>query len=147
MSISAKDFFTKEQKEDIKQAILNAELDTSGEIRVHIETVCAGDVMDKAAYIFKQLNMHKTKLRNGVLIYLAIKNRKFAVIGDIGINKAVSDDFWNAVKDKMLNNFREGNFTDGLCEAITLSGKQLKKYFPYQQDDINELSDDISFGK
>lgn len=147
MSVSAKDFFTKEQKEAIKQAIVNAELDTSGEIRVHIDKVCSGDVMDKAAFIFKKLNMHKTKLRNGVLIYLAIKNRKFAIIGDLGINRTVPEDFWNVIKDKMLSNFRENKFTEGLCEAITLTGKHLKKFFPYQQDDINELPDDISFGK
>lgn len=147
MTISAKNFFTKKEKEDIKKAIVNAELDTSGEIRVHIDQLCSRDVMDNAAYIFKNLNMQKTKLRNGVLIYLAIKNKKFAIIGDIGINKVVPENFWDSIKDKMLENFKEGNFTNGICEAITLSGKQLKKYFPYQKDDINELPDDISFGK
>lgn len=138
-------FFSQEEKEEIRQAVLNAELDTSGEIRVHIENTCNGDVMDRAALVFKQLDMHKTKLRNGVLIYLAVKNRKFAIIGDVGINQKVSKDFWDNIKHDMLKYFREGNFTTGLSEAIIKSGEQLKKHFPYHRDDVNELPDDISF--
>lgn len=143
---SAREFFTKDEEQQIRQAILNAELDTSGEIRVHIENKCSGDVMDRASHLFKQLNMHKTKLRNGVLIYLAVKNRKFAVLGDQGINHVVSDDFWDNIKRVMLMHFRNEEFTTGLTEAIKRSGQQLQKHFPYQTDDVNELSDDISFG-
>jgi uncharacterized membrane protein len=147
MGKTARSFFSKEQKEDIKQAILNAELDTSGEIRVHIENVCDGEVMDRAAYIFEKLNISNTEQRNGVLFYLAVKNRKFAIIGDTGINKTVPEDFWEGVKIKMLNRFRESDFTGGLVEGIAIIGKYLKKHYPYQTDDVNELSDEISFGK
>ena len=145
-TVKAKDLFTDDQKELIKLSIENAELDTSGEIRVHIESNCAGDVLDRATYIFDKLGMQKTALRNGVLIYLAVKTRKFAIIGDAGINKVVPSGFWNDVKNIMFDHFRDGKFTEGLSEAITKTGEQLKKYFPYQVDDINELPDDISFG-
>ena len=142
-----KDFFTKEQREDIRQAILNAELDTSGEIRVHIETNCKGEVLDRAAFIFSKLGMQKTEKRNSVLFYLAVRNRRFAVMGDKGINAVVPEDFWDDVKNILLNHFREERFTEGLIEGITLVGNKLKSHFPYQTDDVNELSDDISFGK
>jgi len=146
MTRNAKDFFDKEQREDIKHAILNAELDTSGEIRVHIESNCTGDVMDRAAFIFDKMGMQKTSKRNGVLFYLAVKNRRFAVIGDIGINTAVPTDFWDDIKNLMLNHFRDNHFTDGLIEAIDRVGQKLKEHFPYQTGDVNELSDEISFG-
>ncbi len=143
---SAKEFFTREQKEDIRQAILNAELDTSGEIRVHIETRCSGDVMDRAAYIFEKMGMQKTDRRNGVLFYLAVKNRRFAVIGDKGINASVPEDFWDEITHMLLNHFREGHFTEGLIEGITKVGIKLKKHFPHQTGDVNELPDEVSFG-
>jgi uncharacterized membrane protein len=145
--MSPKAFFTKEQNEDIILSIKNAELDTSGEIKVHIEEKCPGDVLDRAAIIFKKLDMHKTELRNGVLFYLALKNRKFAVLGDAGINKAIPENFWDEVRNIMLNHFRENRFTEGLVEGISLAGQQLKKHFPYKHDDVNELSDEISFGE
>lgn len=145
--MSVKNFFTTQEKEDITIAIKNAELDTSGEIRVHVENTCKGDVKDQAAYFFEKLEMHKTEQRNGVLFYLAIKNRKFAILGDTGINQVVEDDFWDDIRDQMLNHFRENNFVDGLIEGITMAGQQLKNHFPYQKDDVNELSDEISFGK
>ncbi len=146
MKKAAAEFFSREEKEDIRQAILNAELDTSGEIRVHIETNCAGDVMDRAAYLFDKLNMNKTEQRNGVLFYLAVENRKFAVIGDRGIHALVLDEFWEGLKTLLLNHFREGKFTLGLIEGIGLVGEKLKKHYPYQTDDVNELPDDITFG-
>ena len=147
MGIAAKDFFSKQEQEDIKQAIMNAELDTSGEIRVHIENTVTGEVMDRAAYLFEKLEMNKTELRNGVLIYLAVKNRRFAILGDSGIHKVVPENYWSDIKANMLNHFRENRFTDGLVEAITSTGLHLKKHFPHHHDDINELPDDISFGK
>ena len=142
---SASNFFTKDQQEYLRQSIMNAELDTSGEIRVHIENTCKGDALDRALAVFKKLGMEKTESRNGVLIYLAVKNRKFAIIGDEGIHEVVSEIFWESIKNKMLNQFRENHFTEGLVEAITETGQQLKKYFPHQTDDKNELPDDISF--
>ena len=147
MGTYARDFFSKQDEEDIRQAISNAELDTSGEIRVHIENTCTGDVMDRAAFIFRQLDMHGTAARNGVLIYLAVKNRRFAIIGDVGINSVVPPNFWDEIKANMLNKFRENHFADGLIQAIMAAGNQLKRNFPHQRDDVNELSDDLSFGK
>ena len=142
---TARNFFTKEQQEDIRLAILNAELDTSGEIRVHIENTCTGDALDRALAVFNKLEMDKTENRNGVLIYLAVKNRKFAIIGDKAIHEVVTENYWDSTKNMMLNHFRENQFTEGLVAAITETGKKLKKYFPYQTNDVNELSDEISF--
>lgn len=142
---NASNFFTKDQQEDIRQAIMNAELDTSGEIRVHIENTCSGEVLDRALVIFAKLEMEKTASRNGVLIYLAVKNRKFAIIGDKGINDIVTGNYWDGIRNRMLDHFRENHFTEGLIEAITETGIQLKRYFPYLKDDKNELSDEISF--
>lgn len=146
MSKSASSFFSREQVEDIKQSILNAELDTSGEIRVHIENTCPGEVLDRASFVFNKLGMIDTERRNGVLIYLAIKNRKFAIIGDSGINAVVEKDYWERLKARMLESFREEKFTEGLVNAILDVGKQLKQHFPYSKGDVNELSDDVSFG-
>ncbi|WP_316929822.1 TPM domain-containing protein [Sphingobacterium sp. T2] len=90
--------------------------------------------------------MHKTVQRNGVLIYLAIADHQFAIIGDAGINKVVPDNFWEITKDKMLFHFRQGNYVRGLVEGIQEAGEQLRQYFPRQDDDINELPNDIHFG-
>jgi uncharacterized membrane protein len=143
--MTAKSFFSAEQQNRIIAAIKAAESNTSGEIRVHIENHCKGDILDRSAMVFNILKMDKTAARNGVLIYLAIKDKKFSIIGDKGINKVVEKDFWNDVKDLMSNAFRNGNFTEGIVDGITRVGEKLKKFFPYQNDDVNELSDDISF--
>lgn len=145
--MSIEKFFTKEERDDIVLAVKSAELDTSGEIRVHVEGKCQGEAKDQAAFIFEKLGMHKTDQRNGVLFYLALKNRKFAILGDVGINEVVPENFWDEIRDTMLNEFRDNNFSEGLIAGITRAGKQLKKHFPYQKDDVNELPDDISFGK
>lgn len=145
MEIKASTFFTKEQQEEIRSAIKEAEETTSGEIRVHIETSLQGNVLDRASWVFKRIGMHETKEHNGVLFYLAVRNRKFAVIGDGGINEKVESDFWDSVKAVLENHFREGNFTGGLVEGIRLAGDQKKEYFPIKKDDKNELPDDISF--
>jgi uncharacterized membrane protein len=139
-------FFTNEEKVMIKNAIAEAELNTSGEIRVHIDNRCKTDLMDRAAYIFETLGMHKTEKRNGVLFYVAVNDRKFAILGDAGINKVTPENFWDNIKEKMYNLFKEGKFAEGLAEGIKMAGIQLKSHFPYQKDDVNELSDDISFG-
>ena len=138
-------FFSKEQKDLITAAVREAELNTSGEIRVHIERKCKGEALDRAAYIFGKLHMHKTRLRNGVLFYLAVDDHKFAILGDAGINAVTPDDFWTAISSRMGDNFREGEFTRGLAAGIRMAGEQLKEHFPYTSDDVNELSDDISF--
>ena len=145
--MNPKDFLGKENERLIKEAIGVAEHQTSGEIRVHLEESCKNEVLDRAAWLFKKLDMHKTKDRNGVLIYLSTKDRKFAIIGDIGINKVVPEGFWNAIKENMISHFTKGEFAEGIIDGIKLTGEQLKQFFPFQTDDINELSDEISFGK
>ncbi|MCB9361549.1 MAG: TPM domain-containing protein [Flavobacteriales bacterium] len=139
--------FTEEQKKQIVEAIKQAEKNTSGEIRVHIEKKCKADVLDHAAFIFDELEMQKTELRNGVLIYLAVEDRKLAILGDAGINMKVPKGFWDETKDVMVNHFKNGNYALGLSEGIIKAGEQLKEHYPYEKDDTNELSDEISFGK
>jgi uncharacterized membrane protein len=134
-------------KQKISQAIKTAELNTSGEIRVHIESKCKINELDRAAHVFSILKMHQTELRNGVLIYLAFKDRKFAIIGDAGINAVVPDDFWESTKELMKSYFLKGEFAQGIIVGIDSVGEKLKQFFPYQTDDKNELSDEISFGK
>lgn len=141
-----KTFLTKEQQSAIVQAIVEAEKATSGEIRVHMESSCKGDVLDNAAHVFKKLKMHKTALRNGVLIYLAVNDRKFAILGDAGINSKVPEGFWDQVKDTMTAHFVKGDFTGGLTQGILMAGEKLKAYFPIMANDKNELSNEISFG-
>ena len=144
--MSPSEFLTKEQKILVENAIKEAERNTSGEIRVHIETEIKGDVLDRAAYLFEYLGMHKTAQRSGVLFYLATKSRKFAILGDAGINAKVPADFWDHIKETMGAAFAEGKFAEGLSQGILTSGQQLKNHFPYLKDDENELSNDISFG-
>lgn len=143
--MDARKFFTTEQQHEIVEAIRQAEANTSGEIRVHIENHCRGDIMDRSAMVFNILKMNETAERNGVLIYLAIKDKKFSIIGDEGINKMVEHDFWNDVKDMMAGHFRSGNFTESIIQGVLRVGEKLKTFFPHKSDDINELSDDISF--
>ena len=143
--MDARKFFTTEQQHEIVEAIRQAEANTSGEIRVHIENHCRGDIMDRSAMVFNILKMNETAERNGVLIYLAIKDKKFSIIGDEGINKMVEHDFWNDVKDMMAGHFRSVNFTEGIIQGVLRVGEKLKTFFPHKSDDINELSDDISF--
>ncbi|PKP52693.1 MAG: hypothetical protein CVT92_07470 [Bacteroidetes bacterium HGW-Bacteroidetes-1] len=143
---SAQNFFSKEEKDSIKSAILRAELDTSGEIRVHIENRCKESVLDRSAFLFSQLAIDKTEQRNGVLFYLAVKDQKFAVIGDAGINTLVEEKFWEEIRLTMAEHFKRSEFSTGLIAGIEKTGRKLKKHFPYHHNDINELSDEISFG-
>ncbi len=140
-------FFTPEQKKQITDAIRDAELNTSGEIRLHVEKNCRIDVLDRAAYIFRKLKMHKTEKRNGVLFYLALNDRKFAILGDADINAVTPDNFWDDIKEEVLSHFSENHYADGLARGIRMAGKALQEKFPYQSDDVNELSNEISFGK
>ncbi|WP_347838713.1 TPM domain-containing protein [uncultured Draconibacterium sp.] len=140
-------YFSEADKLQITNAIRVAETNTSGEIRVHIENHCKIEVLDRAAYIFEKLEMHKTELRNGVLFYLAVEDKKFAILGDGGINKLVADDFWESTKDVVIAKLKQGKYAEALADGIVKAGEQLKAHFPYQDDDVNELSDEISFGK
>jgi uncharacterized membrane protein len=145
--MSARKFFTQEQKHAIQKAIADAELNTAGEIRVHVDDECKGDVLDKAADVFHKLKMHKTEFRNGVLFYLAVSDQKFAILGDKGINEKVPADFWDNIKETMLSHFKQHQFTEGLTKGIKMAGERLKTHFPLQTNDKNELTNDMSFGK
>jgi uncharacterized membrane protein len=141
-------FFSETDQQRIIEAIQQAEKRTSGEVKVHIEKKCpAPDVMERAKEVFLFLNLNRTALQNGVLFYLAYEDRKFAVLGDKGINEKVPGDFWNSTKDLLRQHFAKGEFMEGLVHGIAEAGIQLKTHFPYNADDINELPDDISFGK
>jgi len=142
---SAARFFTEEEKASIKQAIELAEKNTSGEIRVHIDEKCKGDVVPVAQKVFAKLGMNHTKERNGVLFYLAVRDKKFAIIGDQGIHQKVPDGFWDHTRDGMMEKFKEQKFAKGLCDAIKEAGDQLKKHFPHLDNDRNELSDEVTF--
>lgn len=137
--------FTDEEQQRIRTAVEEAEKHTSGQLRVCIEKTCSENVLDRAAKYFYQLDMHKTKLRNGVLIYVATVDRKFAIIGDAGINRVVPGNFWDDTKEDMLKHFKYGNLVEGIVTGLEISGDHLQKYFPHQPDDSNELPDDIAF--
>ena len=144
--MKAADFFSREDRERIGNAIKNAEKQTSGEIRVHVETECPEEVLDRAAFIFEKLKMHNTRLRNGVLFYMSIKDRKFAILGDAGINRVTAEDFWDRIRDAVLARFGEDRYTEGLEQGIQMAGEALRSHFPYEKDDVNELSNEISYG-
>lgn len=144
----ANSFLTPAQEAALVAAIGQAELQTSGEIRLHLEDRCpTPEPLDRAAQVFAELKMHETKLRNGVLFYLAWQSRQFAVIGDAAINAAVPDDFWELTKEAVLSQFRQEQYAAGLERGIKLVGEQLRQFFPYNaQTDVNELDDTISYG-
>ena len=139
-------FLSKEDEQEIVQAIVSAEKNTSGEIRVHLEEHTEKLPLDRAQEVFFELHMHETQERNGVLFYVGVADKKFAIIGDEGIDKVVESDFWDCTKDIVIANFKGGNYKKGLVEGILRAGERLKKYFPYQSDDQNELSNEISKG-
>ncbi|MFQ3174370.1 MAG: putative membrane protein [Flavobacterium sp.] len=141
-----KDFLTKEEEQEIIDAILVAEKNTSGEIRVHLEKTTDLDPFDRAMEVFNELKMDETQLKNGVLIYLAVKDKTFVICGDQGINEVVQNDFWDSTKDVMVAHFKNGNFKQGLIDGILRAGEELKKHFPWSEDDTNELSNEISKG-
>ncbi|MVZ61847.1 TPM domain-containing protein [Sphingobacterium humi] len=142
------EIFNQEEQEKIVQAISLAENQTSGEIRLVVERTSKGsDAYSEAKRYFEKLGMHKTTLRNGVLIYLATEDHQFAIIGDAGIHAKVGDDFWESTKEKMVSFFRNGDFMNGLIEGIHEAGTQLATFFPRRGDDVNELPNDIYFGK
>ncbi|MDO4735583.1 MAG: TPM domain-containing protein [Bacteroidia bacterium] len=146
--MKVKEFIGKEGNAQIVAAIKQAELNTSGEIRVHIESKCKSEnPVDRAVRVFNFLKMYNTKERNGVLVYVAVESKKFAIIGDTGINNAVPADFWDKIKEQMRESFIAGEYVKGLTEAIKQAGVSLKEYFPYSADDVNEQSDEISFGE
>jgi len=138
--------FTEEQQERIIHAIQLAEARTSGEIRLTIESRCPGDPLQRATDYFHHLGMDRTALHNGVLIYLATDDHQFAIIGDRGIDEKVPVDFWKETTERMLHHFQHGDLVQGVIEGIIHAGEQLHRFFPRQDDDINELPNDIVFG-
>jgi uncharacterized membrane protein len=143
---SAKDFFREDERNAIVDAIRKVEMNTSGEIRVHIEDLCKEDVFEKAVKIFHTLNMEKTPFRNAVLIYVAVKDRKFAVIGDEAIHNKVEAAYWEKISQHLLENFRSGNYANGIIHTVETIGETLVSYFPdIDALDKNNLPDDISF--
>lgn len=141
----AKKLFDTAAQHQIIQAIKQAELKTSGEIRLHVSDHCKGKVLDAAAITFEKLAMHKTALRNGVLFFLSVVDHKFAILGDVGINQKVPKDFWEEIKNGCIASFKKGDMIGGLSEGIIKAGEALATHFPYQRDDVNELSNEISF--
>ena len=140
------DFLSKEEEQEIIDAIRFAELNTSGEIRVHIEKSSKTDHFNRALEVFHYLKMDNTKEQNGVLFYVAVADKTFVIYGDKGINDVVPKDFWDSTKDIAQSYFKSGNFKQGLVEGILKAGKELEKHFPWEHGDVNELSDEISKG-
>lgn len=142
---ATEDFLSTTEEREIVDAIVKAEQQTSGEIRVHIEEHSDLPALERAQEVFKTLNMHKTSARNGVLFYIGVKDRHFAIIGDDGIDKVVPYDFWESTKKIVIDQFKQNQFKEGLIQGILQTGKQLKFFFPYQgKDDVNELPNEIS---
>ncbi len=137
--------FDKAACAQIEKAIEEAEKQTSGEIRVHVSEVCADNVMDSAVMAFEDLGMTNTKLRNGVLFFFATEKRKFAVLGDKGINDIVGQGFWDDIVAKIKEGFASGDPIGALCQSIAKCGDKLRAYFPPQPDDENELPNEVSF--
>jgi uncharacterized membrane protein len=139
-------FLSELDKEKIVAAIREAELNTSGEIRLHLEPYCKIEVLDRAADVFGFLEMHKTELRNGVLFYLAYKDHQFAILGDSGVNAKVPPHFWEETRDLVIEKLKNKQTVEGIITGINMAGKLLKTEFPYLKNDKNELSDEISIG-
>jgi len=145
MSKASEAFLSKREEEEIVEAIRQAERTTSGEVRVHLEPSTGElDIFERAMKVFHMLKMDNTKQDNGVLIYVAVEDRNFVIYGDKGINDVVADDFWESTKELIVSHFKEGRFKEGLVEGVLKAGEQLQKHFPWNENDINELSDQIS---
>ncbi|WP_103665513.1 TPM domain-containing protein [Gracilimonas amylolytica] len=141
-------FLSQAQEEHIVEAIQQAEEATSGEIRVHIEKKCkAESPIERAQQMFSELKMHETELRNGVIVYVAWKDHKVAIWGDKGIHEKVGQSFWEEEVDLLISFFKKEEYETGLSEVILQIGQKLKENFPYQSDDVNELSNTISYNK
>ncbi|RNC92703.1 MAG: TPM domain-containing protein [Allomuricauda sp.] len=140
------EFLTAAEEQAIVDAILQAEKNTSGEIRVHIEATAKIDHFSRAQQVFHFLKMDNTKDANGVLIYVAVTDKKFVIYGDQGIDKVVPKGFWNTTRDLMASYFAKGDYKNGIIEGVLKAGKELQAHFPWDHGDVNELSDAISKG-
>jgi len=146
---SKKELFNEAQQQQIVTAIQHAEQRTSGEIRVYVESRCRYvDPLHRAAEVFAGLHMEKTAARNGVLVYVALKDRQLALFGDKGIHEKVGSEFWNERVKNILGHFNKADYAGGLARIITEIGEALQRHFPYDKGtDKNELPDDIVFGR
>lgn len=142
-----KQFFNNEEEERIMAAIGMAETASSGEIRLYVESECADSVEKRTVEIFKKLKMHKTRERNGVLIYIAMESRKFAIFGDEGIHKKMGFSYWTTEVATLKTFLVDERIVDGVCQVALDIGEALKAHFPYQSDDKNELPDKPVYGK
>ena len=143
-----KKFFSPEEEQLIVSAIQHAERSTSGEVRVYVESRCSYmDALDRAFELFTELGMHTTEERNGVLVYVAIKDHQLAVLGDEGIHRKVGNEYWNTEVMKMIRDFNRDNYAKGIAGCVEDIGKALQQFFPYTNKDKNELSDEITFGR
>ncbi|GMN07098.1 TPM domain-containing protein [Croceitalea sp. MTPC5] len=140
------EFLTTDEEQEIVDAILMAERHTSGEIRVHIEATAQIDHFSRAQQVFHFLKMDNTKDENGVLLYVAVADKKFVIYGDRGIDKAVPRGFWETTKEVIALHFKKGQFKQGIIEGVLKAGKELEKHFPWHHNDTNELDDAISKG-
>lgn len=146
--LGRKAYLEADAEKRIVEAISHAESHSMAEIRVHLASRVKIDVYKDAVAVFRRLGMHKTELRNAVLIYVVPPEKQFAVVGDVGIHQKVTDAFWHSVRDAMTQSFREGHISDGIIKGVDMAGEKLKKYFPLSPGlaNPNELSDDISRG-
>lgn len=145
--IEIEDWLTREELDRVRDAVQQAEQHTGGEIRVHLDVAIMEDVLDHAAYVFRDLGMDKTREHNGVLLYVSVPGRKVAVVGDTGIHAKLGNAYWHGVLESVLAHFKEDRFCEGLCEGVRLLGEKLQEHFPQRHDDRNELSNEVSIGK
>ena len=142
------EFLEKLDQPRIVTAIQDAERHTSGEIRIHVQPkATGGEIRTVAERTFERLGMTKTALRNGVLLFIATEEQRFVILGDKGIDDKVPAGFWDEIAAKLTIRFKNGEFTDGIVDAVTAAGAQLGQYFPRAADDVNELSDSIDVGE
>lgn len=139
-------FLTATEELEIVNAILEAEKDTSGEIRVHLEASSTTAPYQRAQEVFHMLKMDNTKEANGVLLYVAVNDRKFVIYGDRGINEVVPPNFWDATKDLIEMHFKKGAFKQGIIDGILHAGEALKSHFPWRPNDTNQLTNEVSKG-
>lgn len=139
-----KEFLAQLEQKRVVDAIAAAELQTSGEIRVHIQPKARGEIREVAERTFERLGMTKTALRTGVLLFIACEEQRFTILGDRGIDEKVPAGFWDEIAAKLTIRFKAGEFTDGIVEAIHSAGEQLRQFFPRAEDDVDELTNEIN---
>jgi len=139
------DFIPTEGQQRIAEAITAAERHTSGEICVHVTPRCRGDVVKRATRTFDRLQLYRTRQRNAILIFVAYESRKLAILGDAGINERVPAGYWDVEVATLTQYLKAGRPVDGLCLVVANVGERLQQFFPAQRDDINELSNEVSF--